>query len=105
MPNMDIAYNWKIAERTNASDVLDKLKHEGLSIDREKVIEALAFALGHLNLAVPIIAELVGDIEAVGGPEVIREQALVSEGDFERGWPDLADTYDKAKGFLERDVT
>lgn len=100
MPNIDIGYGWKNAERTNASDVLDKLKHEGLPIDREKVIEALAFSIQHLNLAVPIIAEFVADVETVGIGRV-REDDLDSPGQG-GSWPDLAVTYDKAKSFMER---
>lgn len=52
-----------------------------------------------LEEALAIIAEFIGDVEAVDIVNV-REKLRINESDFEPGWPDLADTYDKAKSFM-----
>lgn len=51
----------------------------------------------NMQQAIAIIKEFVADVDAVGIDEVRGDNDKNSP----NGWPDLADTYDKAKRFLE----
>lgn len=95
---MDNCYDWKLVERTHASDVLAKLGYdEHIPVDREEIRKALGFAIGHLNQAVPVIAEFVADIAIMGDA---IDDVRFSETDDDPGWPDLVTTYEKAKAFM-----
>lgn len=71
------------------------MKHDDHPVwnDKEKIRKALAFSVSTLNRALPILVELVEDVEAAGIENTQED------------WPDMLHTYTKACNFLGDEKT